>query len=687
MSITWAYPWNAPRAAIASPYPTHAELHRRNLRIINTLKAHHALALQPESVRVPVNRTLDSLEKAHGAARAEAWLRHFVARALPRLNRVTQRYQLSEIEPRVSRAVFKGHFDTHAQQALASHLVSLFHRYNRLPDLANKAIDRLAGDIANFIRGELADIDTADETELKTLHRWYLRAGTIALQFNVTPPHWQRVLKKVARAEDIAPAVMRLFSEQWWRGRLRRVASQWREHLQIALGNVSKKKQPYASRDCISAWREQRRRNREFLKGMELEDEEGNRISLIDKFDGSVANPAIRRCELMTRIRGFETICQALGYVGEFYTLTAPAAWHATTRAGYRNHKWNGASPAQTQAYFTALWARIRARLHRNGLRIFGIRVAEPHHDGTPHWHMLLFMQPADVAAVREILRELACQQDNQELASEKAKKARFHAEAIDPEKGSATGYVAKYIAKNIDGYALEGESDNESGAPLQETACAVSAWAARWHIRQFQFIGGAPVTVYRELRRLRDGETARGLSVEFAEVHDAADAGDWAGYVNAQGGPFVRRDDLQVRTLYEPESGFNQYGESMLTIRGVYDTSVGSGSPVLTRLKKWKIVPKRAGVDLQGAPAPSWSSVNNCTAAENGRVAELLYAEYLMCRAAPGGQFLPDETARREDFFQSQALTAERENHKQLLYESGDIFLADNEYSRVDFP
>ncbi|HDZ9608830.1 TPA: replication endonuclease, partial [Klebsiella pneumoniae] len=414
---------------------------------------------------------------------------------------------------------------------------------------------------------------------------------------------------------------IRMFTESWWRNRLRRVASAWREHLQIAVGNVSKKKHAYASKNCVTDWREQKRRTREFLKGLDLEDEDGNRISLIEKYDGSVANPAIRRCELMTRIRGFENICNELGYVGEFYTLTAPSKYHATTKAGYRNSKWNGASPSDTQSYLTGLWARIRAKLHREEIRIFGIRVAEPHHDGTPHWHMLMFMLPEDVEHVRLIIRDYAWEEDRHELRSDKAKKARFHAEAIDPEKGSATGYVAKYISKNIDGYALDGETDDESGELLKETAPAVSAWAARWHIRQFQFIGGAPVTVYRELRRLADTETAHGLSVEFAAVHDAADAGDWAGYVNAQGGPFVRRDDLQVRTLYEPRAEFNQYGEETICIRGVYDSAVGADTPILTRLTQWKIVPKRAvdlAVDVKGAPAPSRSSVNNCTGSES---------------------------------------------------------------------
>ena len=585
------------------------------------LHARKVLSLQPECVRFDVYRTAAVLEQNQGSQRANAFLINFCKKALPRLELVAKKYECEGINSNVSAAVFDGHFDTQLMQYLASRMVNMVARFNRLPDMSRADIDLLAADIANFIRAELADIDDTGFSELKTLYTWYMRAGFISLQFNITPPKWERVAKKYFGEDEIAPAVMRMFNEVWWRGRLRRIASAWREHLHIAVGSVSKRKHVYASKNCVTDWREQKRRTREFLKGLDLEDEDGNRISLIEKYDGSVANPAIRRCELMTRIRGFENICNELGYVGEFYTLTAPSKYHATTKAGYRNRKWNGASPSDTQSYLTGLWARIRAKLHREEIRIFGIRVAEPHHDGTPHWHMLMFMLPEDVERVRLIIRDYAWEEDRHELRSDKAKKARFHAEAIDPEKGSATGYVAKYISKNIDGYALDGETDDESGDFLKETAPAVSAWAARWHIRQFQFIGGAPVTVYRELRRLADTETAHGLSIEFAAVHDAADAGDWAGYVNAQGGPFVRRDDLQVRTLYEPRAEFNQYGEETVCIRGVYDSSVGSGTPILTRLTQWKIVPKRAvdlAVDVKGAPAPSRSSVNNCTGSES---------------------------------------------------------------------
>lgn len=75
------------------------------------------------------------------------------------------------------------------------------------------------------------------------------------------------------------------------------------------------------------------------------------------------------------------------------------------------------------------------------------------------------------------------------------------------------------------------------------------------------------------------------------------------------------------MRTLYEPRTELNQYGEEIVCIKGVYDSTIGAGTPILTRLTQWKIVPKRAvdlAVDVKGAPAPSRSSVNNCTGSES---------------------------------------------------------------------
>jgi hypothetical protein len=121
--------------------------------------------------------------------------------------------------------------------------------------------------------------------------------------------------------------------------------------------------------------------------------------------------------------------------------------------------------------------------LSREEIHVFGFRVVEPHHDGTPHWHMLLFMLPEHRERVQQMMREHASKEDADELNTSQARKARFHAEPIDPAKGSATGYITKYISKNIDGFAMDGEKDDETGSNMRDMAKAVCAWASRWRL------------------------------------------------------------------------------------------------------------------------------------------------------------------------------------------------------------
>lgn len=607
LPIAASYWWNDRYIpAVGAPdYLIRGKPQENEEKIAALISAQNLLSKQPKIVQRAIRYRLNQLEETQGIQRANTHLaKDFVERELPRLNLVNDQYQISDD---------------------ANDTAPLARRFNQLSDAGRADIELMAKDISLLLRWELGVVnDEVDgQSDLKIALALYARAAALTQSFRQSAPGWDiyQCERWKLTADKLTSYLARMLSENWWMRRLRRHCDRWKEHLHIALGNVSKKASPYSSISAVSDWREQKRRTREFLKSMELEDEKGNRFSLIDRYDGSVANPAIRRCELMTRIRGFENICTELGYIGEFYTVTAPSRFHATNEHGHRNRKWCGADPAATQRYLRGVWSRVRAKLHREEIRVFGIRVAEPHHDGTPHWHLLIFMLPEDVDQVRKILRDYACEEDAEELNNDEARKARFFSEPIDPEKGSATGYIAKYISKNIDGYALDGETDDETDKPLKEVAPAVSAWASRWRIRQFQFIGGAPVTVYRELRRMADHETAMGLSVEFAAAHDAADNGNWAGYVNAQGGPFVRRDDLIARTYYEASTATNEYFEDVIRIRGLFSPSVGMDTPIITRTTEWKIVKARAldlsldlAVDLKGASAPSRSSVNNCT-------------------------------------------------------------------------
>lgn len=128
---------------------------------------------------------------------------------------------------------------------------------------------------------------------------------------------------------------------------------------------------------------------------------------------------------------------------------------------------------------------------------------------------MLLFIALDRVYDAVAICRQYALEEDGNEAGADKY---RIDVKEIDPKKGSATGYIAKYICKNIDGSHLDVGVYGEN--PI-EAAQRVDAWRSVWGIRQFQFIGGASVTVWRELRRLPENKD---LPEKFEAIREAAD-------------------------------------------------------------------------------------------------------------------------------------------------------------------
>lgn len=477
-------------------------------------------------------------------------------------------------------------------------------------------------------------------------------------------------------------ALLKAKCDKWWARKLKTVRKRYLELLEIATGQVGKdlfrtnnkrviKRKgisPYSSKQAQAEFIESQKSGRKYLERLELESDKGDVIDLISAVDAGMANPVNRRNELMLRIRESEELAKEMSYVGIFYTLTCSSKYHPNSE------KWNGTTPKEAQAYLVTTWARARAKLNRLGINYFGIRVAEPHADGCPHWHMMLFMAPKKVQTANAIIRKYFITEDRDELIKRYANRKslyktylqkrkawgykksqgikakapekfhrtfspRFTAIVMDPNKGTAAGYIAKYISKNIDGFQVTDHEDAETGENIQVNP--VLAWASTWGIRQFQFQGSPSVTVYRELRRVRKPVEQE----ELERIRLSADTSQWKEFVKLMGGMCIGRN-ANFKTAYQETPFGNDYCEVVKRVKGVFSNaddkaqahrtligeySVEIDASLITRDTEWVKQLKgtaefnRAeGLAFVGEANQSWTSGNNCTPLHTTTSAEL---------------------------------------------------------------
>lgn len=469
-----------------------------------------------------------------------------------------------------------------------------------------------------------------------------------------TPAEARRAMERVCAGQGIDPpeakkpdrsAIGRMCCPLWWRRKLRKHQGQTVEAAAVRLGYVNKHRDPYVSNERLAARRQQNRRNAATLEATTARNEDGQVFTLAELAAKSTANKSIRRAELMTRISGFERYADAEGHQGLLITITCPSRFHRCMlvnegKASVQNPKYDAReTPATAQAYLTRVWARSRAELARCGIRPYGFRISEPQHDGTPHWHMLVFAPPTQVDDLRAIVRKQALKDSGDEPG---AADHRCDFKLMDKAEGTAAGYIAKYVAKNIDG---EHVGEDLDGRPARETAERVETWATTWRIRQFQQVGGPPVSVWRELRRIRS--VPHDAPDHLHKAHRAANKqvqaeGDeratvaWEEYCRAQGGVACGRK-AAIKLATRETDLVGRYGDAAIArpcgveTSGPGDNGVMGGACrtwlVESERRRWVIEPPspsrridwRAHLAATAKSAQPWTRVNNCTKPTSG--------------------------------------------------------------------
>ena len=395
----------------------------------------------------------------------------------------------------------------------------------------------------------------------------------IARRFRVQLPPRTRVAQ--IRARMLEPA--------WWRRALRK-RFQTVEHAAIKAGCVHRRAAPYVSDEAMRRHERHARRTAVTLEALEAINESTGEVLALDELARrSLANPANRRAAMMVCVRGLQDHAQERGFVGVFLTLTCPSRMHPrASQSGERNPNYDGTSPRAAQTYLARkVWNHATRKLGHQciepGRNYFGLRIVEPHHDGTPHWHLLAFVDPAHEATFLDTLRDYALRDAGQEPG---AQAHRFTVERIDPSKGDAAAYVAKYIAKGIGAFGVGG--DLEIRARATSSAARIVAYAI-WGIRQFQFFGVGAITHYRELYRLDRLPGAVEASVGALWI--AARESDYARFLSARNAHNVR-----LATLREPEPSRRYPGELVQRLRGIVVHCEAGVFPVVTRTDDWSI-------------------------------------------------------------------------------------------------
>lgn len=498
-------------------------------------------------------------------------------------------------------------------------------------------------------------VDKAEELNIKhddMVIRIYWIIDDLLQQYGIKTPYnkevmWNgQIIDRFAQItfEECECALAKVIDERFWIRHLRKQHRQDCENLARAAGVVHNSGECYVSDSTFKYYLERSKKNKETIdKMIAVNDSTGQEISLADIVAKSSSNPKIRRNEMMVRIRGTQDYARAKKHASVMVTITCPSKYHAVNVNGRLNSTYNGATPKQANDYLVNVYAKIRAAFQSEGLAPYGMRAVEPNHDGTPHHHFLLFAPHEQIKDVVKIMQHYALIEDFSESG---AQKYRFDVKYLDldDDAGGAVAYVAKYIAKNIDGYQEDGAIfEDKYKNPSNLAAARITAWRKCYGLKAFSFIGSPSVQIWRELRKFGEGKDCEIPEIETFRQH--ADNAQWDLFYDAMGGPHTKRDERPLQLLKTNDIKQNNFGEiAPHKVKGVYyqdfikneftgDVFVKTFKELITSGETWTlyrngespktavnkadVFPSFSSVSSEAArgrePAQPWCTVSNC--------------------------------------------------------------------------
>jgi len=273
-----------------------------------------------------------------------------------------------------------------------------------------------------------------------------------------------------------------------------------------------------------------------FLKYSYVRDNKmGTTLSLMDCTISSNHNADRYYAEIQNRIDTLQREADKENLTPVFLTITLPSEFHPMKQKSkydktlIKNPKYNGVEPREATKILTKMWAKLRhdrslKELSKNERMYY--RVNEPHKDGTPHAHFLLFIPDNKVQRVEKAFNHLYNSKANKFVKDIR----------------SAKNYIMKYINKTLPKSKEQLTQDDEF----------INAWYVKHRINRFQSSRStAPMYLYRLLHHrftlyaLTQVQKGNSLKV-LARVDDDKIMEIWDDNELL----FMRNENIEVHTL-----------------------------------------------------------------------------------------------------------------------------------------
>lgn len=175
-------------------------------------------------------------------------------------------------------------------------------------------------------------------------------------------------------------------------------ARRYRELIALATKQVGKgATYKYASPSALATYNAQKLKTAAFLKSAVVYDSAtGTSVPLKDV----MSTPEMQASKRLAFLKAIEQLAQEARLQWAMMTITLPAEFHPNPSNGKAS--FNGTGFDQQQKLLAEKFDKVSSMVRKAGVRLSGVRVHEPHADGTPHWHVLFFYK------TEEQLKEIA---------------------------------------------------------------------------------------------------------------------------------------------------------------------------------------------------------------------------------------------------------------------------------------